>query len=136
LALDVDRIDVDGVWYRHLPHRGSVWWRSEPPQDGPLAAGRSLRGSGQSWPSPDHPPADRPSDVFVGTDERQIESQRSRRDDAIEGVRHLLTGNRRHLVEHPQIKWHNGEGIPIDDRAGVVERLLREATCVDQVAQV
>ena len=34
MALDVDRIGVDGVWYRHLPHRGSVWWRSKPPPDG------------------------------------------------------------------------------------------------------
>ena len=42
--------------------------------------------SGQSLPLPDHPIADRPLDVFVGADERQIESQRSRRDDAVEGV--------------------------------------------------
>lgn len=34
MALDVDHVDVDGVWYRHLPHRGSVWWRSDPPADG------------------------------------------------------------------------------------------------------
>jgi RES domain-containing protein len=40
LAIDVDRVSVDGVWYRHLPHRGRVWWWSEPAPDG-----RSQRGS-------------------------------------------------------------------------------------------
>jgi hypothetical protein len=44
LALDVDRIDVDGVWYRHLPHRGSVWWRSEPPPDGRWERGFAVAG--------------------------------------------------------------------------------------------
>jgi len=44
LALDVDRIDVDGVWYRHLPHRGSVWWRSEPPPDGRRQRGTVVAG--------------------------------------------------------------------------------------------
>lgn len=67
-------------------------------------------------PLPDRPIADRPLDVFVGTDERQIEGQRSRRDDAVEGIGHLLSGNRHHLVEHPQIKWHDSKDIPIDDR--------------------
>jgi RES domain len=44
LALDVDRIGVDGVWHRHLPHRGSVWWRSEPPPDGRRQRGAAVVG--------------------------------------------------------------------------------------------
>jgi RES domain-containing protein len=44
LALDVDRVSVDGVWYRHLPHRGSVWWRSEPPPDGRWQRGSAVAG--------------------------------------------------------------------------------------------
>lgn len=44
MALDVDRIGVDGVWYRHLPHRGSVWWRSEPPPDGRWQRGAAVAG--------------------------------------------------------------------------------------------
>jgi RES domain len=44
LALDVDRIDVDGVWYRHIPHRGSVWWHSQPPPDGRWQRGTAIAG--------------------------------------------------------------------------------------------
>jgi hypothetical protein len=44
LALDVDRSRVDGVWYRHIPHRGSVWWRSEPPPDGRWQRGAAVAG--------------------------------------------------------------------------------------------
>jgi RES domain-containing protein len=44
LALDVDRVSGDGVWYRHLPHRGSVWWRSEPPPDGRWQRGSVVAG--------------------------------------------------------------------------------------------
>jgi hypothetical protein len=44
LALDVDRVGVDGAWYRHLPHRGSVWWRSEPPPDGRWQRGVAVAG--------------------------------------------------------------------------------------------
>lgn len=44
MALDVDRIRVDGVWYRHLPHRGSVWWRAEPPPDGRWQRGSEVAG--------------------------------------------------------------------------------------------
>lgn len=44
MALDVDRIGVDGVWYRHIPHRGSVWWRSEPPPDGRWQRGTAVAG--------------------------------------------------------------------------------------------
>jgi hypothetical protein len=44
LALDVDRIDVDCVWCRHLPHGGSVWWRSEPPPDGRWQRGSAVAG--------------------------------------------------------------------------------------------
>jgi hypothetical protein len=44
LALDVDRVRVAGAWYRHLPHRGSVWWRSEPPPDGRWQRGSEVAG--------------------------------------------------------------------------------------------
>lgn len=44
MALDVDPVRVDGVWYRHLPHRGSVWWRSEPPPDGRWQRGAEVAG--------------------------------------------------------------------------------------------
>lgn len=44
MALDVDRIDVDGVWYRHLPHRSVVWWRSEPAPDGRWQRGAAIAG--------------------------------------------------------------------------------------------
>jgi RES domain len=44
LALDVDRIGVDGVWYRHLPHRGQVWWWSEPAPDGRWQRGSEVAG--------------------------------------------------------------------------------------------
>jgi RES domain len=44
LAIDVDRARVAGVWYRHLPHRGSVWWRSEPPPDGRWQRGSKIGG--------------------------------------------------------------------------------------------
>jgi RES domain-containing protein len=42
LALDVDRFGVDGVWYRHVPHRGSVWWRSKPAPDGRWQRGSEI----------------------------------------------------------------------------------------------
>lgn len=44
MALDVDRIGVHGVWHRHLPHRGSVWWHSEPPPDGRWQRGTKVAG--------------------------------------------------------------------------------------------
>jgi hypothetical protein len=44
VALDVDRVPVTGVWYRHLPHQGSVWWRSEPPPDGRWQRGSEIGG--------------------------------------------------------------------------------------------
>jgi RES domain-containing protein len=44
LALDVDRVSVDGVWHRHLPHRGKVWWRSEPAPDGRWQRGSEVAG--------------------------------------------------------------------------------------------
>lgn len=44
MALDVDRIGVSGVWYRHLPHRGAVWWRSEPAPDGRWQRGSEVAG--------------------------------------------------------------------------------------------
>ncbi|HEX5375893.1 MAG TPA: RES family NAD+ phosphorylase [Solirubrobacterales bacterium] len=44
MALDVDRARADGVWYRHLPHRGSVWWRSQPAPDGHWQRGSEVAG--------------------------------------------------------------------------------------------
>lgn len=44
MALDVDRVSVDGVWHRHLPHRGKVWWWSEPPPDGRWQRGSEVAG--------------------------------------------------------------------------------------------
>jgi len=44
LALDVDRVRAAGVWYRHLPHRGSVWWRSDPAPDGRWQRGTAVAG--------------------------------------------------------------------------------------------
>lgn len=44
MALDVDRARVAGFWYRHLPHGGSVWWRSEPPPDGRWQRGSKVAG--------------------------------------------------------------------------------------------
>lgn len=44
MSLDVDRVSADGIWYRHLPHRGSVWWRSEPPPDGRWQRGSKVAG--------------------------------------------------------------------------------------------
>jgi hypothetical protein len=44
LALDVDRVRAASIWYRHLPHRGSVWWRSEPPPDGRWQRGSAVAG--------------------------------------------------------------------------------------------
>ena len=44
MALDVDRVRVDGVWYRHLPHRGRVWWWSEPAPDGRWQRGSEVAG--------------------------------------------------------------------------------------------
>jgi hypothetical protein len=44
LALDVDRVRVDGIWYRHLPHRGKVWWWSEPAPDGRWQRGSEVAG--------------------------------------------------------------------------------------------
>ncbi|HVY79046.1 MAG TPA: hypothetical protein VG898_11120 [Solirubrobacterales bacterium] len=44
MALDVDRVRVASVWFRHLPHRGSVWWRSDPPPDGRWQRGSAIAG--------------------------------------------------------------------------------------------
>jgi hypothetical protein len=44
LPLDVDPVRVDGIWFRHLPHRGSVWWRSNPPPDGRWQRGAAIAG--------------------------------------------------------------------------------------------
>ena len=44
MALDVDRVSVDGVWHRHLPHRGKVWWWSEPAPDGRWQRGSEVAG--------------------------------------------------------------------------------------------
>lgn len=44
MTLDVDRVSADGVWYRHLPHRGRVWWWSEPAPDGRWQRGSEVAG--------------------------------------------------------------------------------------------
>ena len=44
MALDVDRVGAKGVWYRHLPHRGRVWWRSVPAPDGRWQRGSEVAG--------------------------------------------------------------------------------------------
>ena len=40
MPLAVEPVAVHGVWYRHVPHRGRVWWRSDP-----APSGRWQRGS-------------------------------------------------------------------------------------------
>jgi RES domain-containing protein len=44
LPLSVDPVRVRGVWYRHVPHRGKVWWRSEPPPSGRWQRGSVIAG--------------------------------------------------------------------------------------------
>jgi len=44
LALDVDRVGVEGIWHRHLPHRDKVWWWSEPAPDGRWQRGSEVAG--------------------------------------------------------------------------------------------
>jgi hypothetical protein len=44
LPLDVDPVDVDGIWFRHIPHRGSVWWRADPAPDGRWQRGAAIAG--------------------------------------------------------------------------------------------
>jgi RES domain len=44
LSLDVDSVNVDGVWFRHIPHRGSVWWRADPAPDGRWQRGAAIAG--------------------------------------------------------------------------------------------
>jgi hypothetical protein len=44
LPLDVDPVDVGGVWFRHIPHRGSVWWRADPAPDGRWQRGTAIAG--------------------------------------------------------------------------------------------
>lgn len=33
-----------GIWYRHIPHRGRVWWRSDPPPNGRWQRGSVVAG--------------------------------------------------------------------------------------------
>jgi RES domain-containing protein len=44
LPLDVDPVPVRGVWYRHVPHRGRVWWRADPPPSGRWQRGSVVGG--------------------------------------------------------------------------------------------
>jgi hypothetical protein len=44
LPLDVDSVNIDGVWFRHIPHRGSVWWRADPVPDGRWQRGTAIAG--------------------------------------------------------------------------------------------
>jgi RES domain-containing protein len=44
LPLSLDPVHVHGIWYRHLPHRGRVWWRSDPPPSGRWQRGSVVAG--------------------------------------------------------------------------------------------
>jgi RES domain-containing protein len=44
LPPDVDPVAVHGVWYRHVPHRGRVWWRADPPPSGRWQRGSVIAG--------------------------------------------------------------------------------------------
>jgi RES domain-containing protein len=44
LPLDVDSVKAGGVWFRHIPHRGSVWWRADPAPDGRWQRGAAVAG--------------------------------------------------------------------------------------------
>lgn len=44
MPLDVDPVPVHGVWYRHVSHRGRVWWRADPPPSGRWQRGSAVGG--------------------------------------------------------------------------------------------
>lgn len=44
MPIDVDPVPARGIWYRHVPHRGSVWWQSDPPPDGRWQHGSVIAG--------------------------------------------------------------------------------------------
>ncbi len=44
MALDVDAIVVSGAWWRHIPHRGRVYHRPDPPADGRWQHGATIEG--------------------------------------------------------------------------------------------
>jgi RES domain-containing protein len=44
LPVEVDPVPVRGVWYRHVPHRGRVWWRADPPPSGRWQRGAVVAG--------------------------------------------------------------------------------------------
>lgn len=41
---ELDPVAVQGVWYRHVPHRGRVWWRADPPPSGRWQRGSVIAG--------------------------------------------------------------------------------------------
>lgn len=41
---ELDPVAVHGVWYRHVPHRGRVWWRADPPPSGRWQRGSVIAG--------------------------------------------------------------------------------------------
>jgi len=44
LPLDADPVSARGIWYRHIPHRGSVWWLADPPPSGRWQRGSVVAG--------------------------------------------------------------------------------------------
>lgn len=44
MPLDVEVVPVHGVWHRHVPHRGRVWWRADPPPSGRWQRGSVVGG--------------------------------------------------------------------------------------------
>lgn len=44
MPLEVDPVRVRGVWYRHVPHRGRVWWWADPPPNGRWQRGSVVAG--------------------------------------------------------------------------------------------
>jgi RES domain-containing protein len=44
LPPELDPVAVHGVWYRHVPHRGRVWWRADPPPSGRWQRGSVIAG--------------------------------------------------------------------------------------------
>ena len=42
MALDVDATAVAGIWWRHIPHDGDVWYRPSDPADGRWQRGTAV----------------------------------------------------------------------------------------------
>jgi hypothetical protein len=44
MALDVDATAISGVWWRHIPHGGDIWYRPPHPGDGRWQRGSVVEG--------------------------------------------------------------------------------------------